>query len=84
MESETGKAHLLTEKLEGTGCAVAAISHHGMAGKPCMAPNLMLAAGQKVALDEGVMGASAENPEAGLARYRPARAFGMEAAPGLF
>lgn len=84
MESETGKAHLFAEKLEGPGCAVATITHHGMAGKPGVAPDLMFAAGQKVALDESVMGASAENPETGLARYRPARAFGMEAAPGLF
>ena len=83
MEGQTGKAHLLAEKLEGPGRAVARIAHHGMAGKPGVAPDLMFAAGQKVALNEGVMGASAKNPEAGLARDRPARAFGMEAAPRL-
>ena len=83
MERQTGKAHLLAEKLEGPGCAVATIAHHGMAGKPGVAPDLMLAAGQKVAPNEGVMGTSAKNPEAGLARDRPARAFGTEAASRL-
>ena len=83
VECQTGKAHFLAEKLEGSGCAVATIAHHGMAGKPGVASNLMLAAGQKVAFDKSVMGASAENPEAGLAWGLPARAFGMDAAPGL-
>ena len=83
MEGQTVKAHLLAEELEGPRCAVARIPHHGMTSKPGVAADLMFAAGQKVALNEGVMGASAKNPEAGLARGRPTRAFGMEAAPRL-
>ena len=83
MEGQTGKAHLLTEELEGPRGAVARIAHYGMAGKPGVPPDLMLAAGQKVALNEGIMGASAKDPEAGLARGPLARAFGMEAAPRL-
>jgi hypothetical protein len=83
MKGETGKAHLLTEKLEGPRGAVTRIAHHGVAGKPGVAPDLMLAAGQKVALDEGVMAAPAKNPETGFARGRHARAFGMEAASCL-
>ena len=83
MEGQTGKAHLLTEELEGPRGAVARIAHYGMAGKPGVAPDLMLAAGQKVALNEGVMGAPAKNPETGFARGRRARALGMESAPRL-
>jgi len=83
MEGQTGKAHLLAEELERPRRAVARIAHHGMAGKPGMAPDLMFAAGQKIALNEGVMGASAKNPEAGFAPGRPSRAFRMEAAPRL-
>jgi hypothetical protein len=41
-----------------------------MAGKPGVAPDLMFAAGQKIALNESVMGAPAKNPEAGLAWNR--------------
>jgi hypothetical protein len=84
MEGQTGEAHLLAEELERPSGAVARIAHHGMAGKPGVAPDLMLAAGQKVALNEGVMGAPAENPETGFAQGHPARPFGMEAAPRLF
>ena len=51
MEGQTGKAHLLAEELERPRGAVARIAHHGMAGKPGVPPDLMLAAGQKVALD---------------------------------
>jgi hypothetical protein len=83
MESQTGKAHLIVEKLERPGSAVARIAHYGMAGKPRMAPDLMFAAGQKITLNEGVMGASAKNPEAGFAPGCPSRAFRMEAAPRL-
>ena len=54
-----------------------------MAGKPGVAPDLMFAAGQKIALNESVMGAPAKNPEAGLAWNRLAQAFGMEAAARL-
>ena len=83
MEGQAGKAHLLSEKLEGPGRAVARIAHHGMAGKPRVAPDLMFAAGQKITLNKGIMGASAKNPEAGFAPGRPGRAFRMEAAPRL-
>jgi hypothetical protein len=83
MEGQTDKTQLLAEELEGPGCTVARIAHHGMAGKSGVTPDLMLAAGQKVALNEGVMSASPKNPEAGLARGRPAWAFGTEAAPCL-
>jgi len=83
MEGQTGKAHFFAEKLKRSGRAVARIAHHGMAGKPGMPPDLMFAAGQKVTLNEGVMGASAKNPEAGFAPGRPSRAFRMEAAPRL-
>ncbi len=83
MEGQTDKTQLLAEELKRPRRAVAPIAHHGMTGKPGVAPDLMLAAGQKVALDEGVMGASAKNPEAGLARDRPAPAFRVEAAPRL-
>jgi len=83
MEGEAVKTHLLTQELEGPGCAVARIAHHGMSRKPGVTPDLMLAAGQKVALNEGVMGASPKDPEAGLGRDRPGAAFGMEAAPRL-
>ena len=83
MQGQTGKAHLVSKEREGPRCAVTHIAHHGVASKAGVAPDLMLAAGQKVALNEGVMSASAKNPEAGLARGRPARAFGMEAAPCL-
>ena len=83
MEGETGETHLLAEEPEGSGGAVAAIAHHGMAGKPGVAPDLVLAAGQKVALNEGVMRAPAKDPETGLARDRFARAFGAETAPCL-
>ena len=83
MEGETGKALLFAEELDGPGRAIARIAHHGVAGKAGVAPDLMLAAGQKVALNEGVMGAPAKNPETGLARGRLAGAFGTEAAPRL-
>ena len=83
MEGQTDKAHLLAEELEGPRCAVARIAHHGMTRKPGVTPDLMLAAGQKVALNEGVMGASAKNPEVGLARDLPGGTLGMEAAPRL-
>jgi hypothetical protein len=80
MEGETGKALLLAEELDGPGSAISRVSYHGMAGKTGVAPNLMLAASHKVALNEGIMDAPAKNPEAGLARDPSARAFGMEAA----
>ena len=80
MEGQTGKALSLAEELEGPGRAVALIAHHGMTGEASMAPDLMLSAGQKLALDEGVVGASAKNPKAGFARDAVARAFGNEAA----
>jgi len=83
MEGQTGEAHLFAEELERPRGAVARIAHHGMAGKPGVAPDLMLAAGQKVALNEGVMGAPAKNPETGFAQGRLAPAFGMEAARRL-
>ena len=51
-----------------------------MAGKPGMPPDLMLAAGQKVALNERIMSAPAKDVKAGLARGHPTRAFGMETA----
>ena len=54
-----------------------------MTRKPGVTSDLMLVAGQMVALNEGVMGAPAKNPETGFARGHPARAFGMEAAPRL-
>ena len=54
-----------------------------MAGKPGVAPDLMLAAGQKVALNESVMGAPVKNSETGFAQGHLAPAFGMEAAPRL-
>ena len=77
MEGEAVKTHLLAQELEGPGCAVARIAHHGMARKPGVTPDLMLAAGQKVALNAGVMGASPKDPEAGLGRDRPGAALGM-------
>ena len=83
MEGQTDKTQLLAEELEGPGCTVARIAYHGMAGKSGVTPDLMLAAGQKVALNEGIMGASAKDPESGLARNRPARAIGVEATPSL-
>ena len=83
MEGQTGEAHLLAEELDRPRGAVARIAHHGMAGKPGVAPDLMLAAGEKVARNKGVMGAPAKNPETGLARDHPARSFGMDAAPRL-
>ncbi len=83
MEGETGKAHLVSEKLEGPRRTIARIAHHSMTGKAGVAPDLMLAASQQVALNEGVMGASAKNPEAGLARDRPTWTFWLEAAPCL-
>jgi hypothetical protein len=48
-----------------------------MTRKPGVTPDLMLAAGQKVALNEGVMGASLKDPEAGLRRDRSGAALGM-------
>jgi hypothetical protein len=48
-----------------------------MTRKPGVTPDLMLAAGQKVALNEGVMGASPKDPEAGLGRDRPGAALWM-------
>ncbi len=82
MEGQTGEARL-AEKLEGTRGAVARIAHHGMAGKPSMAPDLMLSAGQKVALNEGIMGALAKNPETCFARDFHARTSRTEAAAGV-
>ena len=58
MEGETVKTHLLAQVLVGPGCAVVGITHHGMARKPGVASDLMLAAGQKVALNQSVMSAS--------------------------
>ena len=83
MQRYTGETHLVSKEREGPTCAVARIAHHGVASKAGVAPDLMLAAGQKVALNEGVMSASLKNPKAGLARGRPAWAFGTEAAPCL-
>jgi hypothetical protein len=48
-----------------------------MTRKPGVTSDLMLAAGQKVALNEGVMGASPKDPEAGLGRDRSGAALGM-------
>ena len=83
MEGQVGKPHRLAEELEGPGCAVAAVAHHGMAGKPGMAPDLMLSPCHEVALNEGIMGASPENVKAGDTGRWPSRAFGMESATGL-
>jgi len=47
-----------------------------MTRKPGVTSDLMLAAGQKVALNEGVMGASSKDPEARLGRDSPGAAFG--------
>jgi hypothetical protein len=77
MKGETDKTHFFAYELEGPGCAVARIAHHGMTRKPGLTSDLMLAAGQKVALNEGVMGASPKDPEAGLGRDRPGAALGM-------
>jgi len=77
VEGQTSKALLLAEEPDGPGCAVARIAHHGMTRKPGVTSDLMLAAGQKVALNEGVMGASPKDPEAGLGRDRPGAALGM-------
>jgi len=41
-----GKAPLLSKKREGPGCAVARITHDGVAVKPCVAPDLVFAASQ--------------------------------------
>ena len=84
VEGQAGKPHRLSEELEGSGCAVTAIAHHCMAGKPGMAPDLMFSPSHEVALNEGIMGASPENAKAGLTWRCPARTFGMEAATGLF
>ena len=83
MEGQTGESHFLEEELVRPKGAVARIAHHSMAGKPGVAPDLMLAAGQKVALNKRVMGAPAKNPETGFARGPPAPPIGMEAAPRL-
>jgi len=83
VEGQADKALFLAEESEGPGCAIARIAYHGMASKPGVAPDLVLAAGHKVALNERVMSASAKNPVAGLARGGPARAFGKEAATRL-
>jgi len=48
-----------------------------MTRKPGVTSDLMLAAGQKVALNEGVMGASPKDPETGLGWDRPGAALGM-------
>ena len=77
MEGQTDKTHLLPKELKGSRRAVSRIAHHGMTRKPGVAPDLMLAAGQEVALNEGVMGASAKDAEAGLGRDRPMAALGM-------
>jgi len=55
-----------------------------MTRKPGVTSDLMLAAGKKVALNEGVMGASPKDPEAGLGRDRHRAALGMVSAPRLF
>ncbi len=83
MEGQTGEARLFAEKLERPRCAVARITHHGMAGKPGVAPDLMLSARQKVALNEGIMGAPAKNPETCFARDFHARTSRTEAAAGV-
>jgi len=83
MEGQADKSPLLAEEPDGSGCAVAGIAYHGVAGKPGVAPDLVLAAGHKVALNESVMSTFAKNPVAGLARDRPARTLGMEAASRL-
>ena len=54
-----------------------------MTRKPGVTPDLMLAAGQKVALNEDIMGASPKDPEAGLGRDRSGAALGMYPAPRL-
>ena len=59
MEGQAVKPHFLAKELEGPGCAVSRIAHHRMTRKPGVAPDLVLAAGQKVAFNKGVMGASA-------------------------
>ena len=83
MEGVTDKTHLIAQEFEGSGGAVARIAHHGMTCKPGVTSDLMLAAGQKVALNEGVMGASPQDPEAGFGRDSPGPALGMKAAPRL-
>ena len=82
MKGQPAKPQLLTEESRGAGCAVTRIADNGMAGKPGMAPDLMLAAGHQIAFDEGVTGAAAKNPEAGFSRYQRTLAFGTKAAPG--
>ncbi len=77
MQRQASEACLLSKEPDGPRCAVAPIAHDGMAGKPGMPPDLMLAAAHKIALDEGIADASAKNPETGLAGESPAKAFRM-------
>ena len=78
MERQARKSYLRAEEIEGPECAVSTIAYHGMAGEPGVPPDLMLAARQEVALNQGIVGASPKDPEAGLARHRISRAFGMK------
>ena len=83
MERQAGKSHLRAEEVKGPGCAVSTIAYHGMASQPGVPSNLMLAAGQKVALDKGIMGASPKDPETGLAGCRPSLPLRMKSAARL-
>jgi hypothetical protein len=79
MERETVKTFLFAEKLDGPGCTVTPIAHHGMTREPGMAPDLMSAAGQEIALDERVMSAFLKDPEACFGLNPLAPAFGTGA-----
>ncbi len=79
MEGQAVEAQSLAEEPERPGCPISAVAHDSMAREAGVAPDLMLAAGPKVALNQGVMGASPENTEARLARDCLAGTFGTEA-----
>ncbi len=83
MKREPGKSHFFTHEFDGSGGAVSGVACDGMARESSVTPDLMLAPGQKIALNKGVMSAPAKYPETGFARNSCARALRMESPPGL-
>jgi hypothetical protein len=83
MEGKTVESQFVPEEPDRPGCSVTCIANHGMAGKPGVPPDLMLAPGPQVAFDERVPVALAKDPIKGLARKSHSGAFRMNPASGF-
>ena len=84
MERNPVKRKVLSQEGESSGRAVAAVTDYRMPGQFRMAPDLMLAAGERFDFHHRVMGAVVNDPVRGFARLPGSGAFRVEASAGGF